>query len=107
VIKFDKLKYDPGDKRSYGTLKLQADTTKGKLKIECLVATSGDLEFDSADHGIWLDGKKLEDVNFDPGLVHYYGGYKAMHRCSENLEDWVGEAIEEMLGDVDESDTDT
>lgn len=108
-IKITKLEYDPGDKRSYGSLQIEAETPKGKFRSNHLIDSSGELEWDdpfeenSDTFGIWLNDIKLDEsiaYNFDPGLAHKYCGEKAVDRSYKNQEQYVLEAIEELLNET-------
>ena len=96
-IVITKLEYDPGDKRSCGSLEVEATTSKGKLKIHGYIQTGGDIEYSEENHGVFLDGKILDVWTFDPGLPHYYAGSRALSRAQENLDVWMMEALADTV----------
>lgn len=90
-MEITKLEYDCGDKRSYGSLEVEATTKYGVLKVTGMIASDSSLE----DLKVTLDGKEVDTDFPDPGLPHYYAPAALRRRVDEKVQ--VREAIEEFL----------
>jgi hypothetical protein len=99
-----KFEWDPGDKRSYGSFEIEADTPAGKLVGRGMINSGGEVD----DPEWTLDGKPVpSDVEYpDLGIPHYYAGSRAMSRFEkakdtelpEVLSEWVAGYMADMAG---------
>lgn len=94
-VKVTKFEWDPGDKRSYGSFEIEADTSAGKLIGKGLINSGGESE----DEEWSLDGKPIPDEVSPPdlGIPHYYAGSKAMSRFEKVKDTEILETLQEWL----------
>ena len=89
------FEWDPGDKRSYGSFKVVADTPHGELVGEGMIDSGGGTENET-----WtLGGKPISsDVDYpDLGIPHYYAGARAMSRFEKVKDQEIPEILSEWL----------
>lgn len=91
TVELVKVEYDPGDKRSYGTVEIEARTPYGLLRLDSRIASDSSLE----DPEVTLDGKAVPDAVDapDPGFPHYYASSRLRARVDERKQ--AKEAVEE------------
>ena len=87
--------FDPGDKRSMGSLIVTANTNLGQLVLKCSLSSSGSVE----EMKVILDGKRVNtdnmETSFDPATPHYYSG----HRAIENWESMAMATLKDALNE--------
>ena len=98
-VKLINVKYDPGDERSYGSLKVKAETPHGLLEFGGLIDQSSNL----TEITITLDGKDISGTGLDcpdPGLPHFSAPSRLKKRVDVNAQ--ILEAVEEWCTGYEE-----